>query len=179
MRDSKLIVLISLALTFFLKSTFALYNQEHELLELSGYALIIICAFGRVYSSAFLGGFKNDVVVTDGPYSIVRNPLYLFSLIGITGISLISMHLVVIIFAPLAFLALYMTLISREEKFLLEKLGQPYADYLQSTPRLFPNLKLYKASETLPMRPQYLLKSIFDAVWWFLPIFVFEMVELF
>ena len=123
MRDSRFVVIIALALTLGTKASFPTYHLNHEWLELLGYGLIIIGALGRIYSSAFLGGFKNNTVIADGPFSIVRNPLYLCSLIGVTGVSLISLHLPVIIFAPTAFLLIYLALIKREEAHLADVLA--------------------------------------------------------
>ena len=34
----------------------------------------------------YVGGRKNAELVTTGPYSMMRNPLYFFSLLGVAGV---------------------------------------------------------------------------------------------
>jgi len=130
---------------------------------------------GRIYSSAFLGGHKNEKLVTDGIYSVMRNPLYFFSLIGVTGAALISNHLVIIIALPVLFFLLYIPLIKREEKFLTQEFGDEYLEYKNKVPALFPRISNYNAPDTLTFYPKFLSKAFADAIWW---ISIFPIVEI-
>src|SRR5690606_40050349 len=47
--------------------------------------LIVVCVIGRTWSSIYIAGHKVQTLVMDGPYSISRNPLYVFSIIGAAG----------------------------------------------------------------------------------------------
>ena len=58
----------------------------HEGLEAFGLALIAICIVGRAWCSLYIGGRKKDEIVNRGPYSVSRNPLYVFSFIGAFGV---------------------------------------------------------------------------------------------
>src|SRR4051812_21738367 len=73
------------------------YIWLHQMMIWVGYILVVAGAMGRVYCSAFIGGRKNDVVVREGPFSVVRNPLYVFSFIALVGVGLESRMLVVLI----------------------------------------------------------------------------------
>lgn len=176
-RDSWIITVVAVAIIFLTKPLFPVLAPGHELLDTLGLLLIIICAFGRVYASAFLGGFKNNALITYGPFSVVRNPLYFFSLMGVLGISIVSMHPLVVVFAFPAFVVLYHFLIRREEKFLLENFGNAYADYMKRVPRLIPNPALYNCPDTVEMKPKFLNNAIMDAVWWILAYQVIEVIE--
>lgn len=177
MRDSRLALLGVLGVVFFTKSVIDYDAPFHEILEFVGYFLVALCALGRVYSTAFLGGFKNEQLVTHGPFSVTRNPLYFFSFLGMTGIGFISGHLVLILVTPVFFLALYHFLIAREEAFLTEKFGESYRTYTASTPRFFPSLSRYHAPEIVEVSPRHLKMALLDALWWFVAFPVFEFAE--
>lgn len=177
-RDSKVIVVLALVAAFFTKALIGYETIWHESIEFFGYFLIAICALGRVYSTAFLGGHKNNTLITYGAFSVVRNPLYFFSLLGMTGVAIISGHLVVMVVLPLAFIVMYHFLIAREEAFLLAEFGDAYKAYMASTPRLIPNFALYNAPEKTELVPKFLNKAFFDAIWWFAAFPLFEVAEM-
>src|ERR1700674_3168149 len=70
------------------------------LIEVAGVFLILLSILGRTWCTLYIGGRKRRELITQGPYSIVRNPLYLFSSIGAAGIAAqIGSALVVFLFA--------------------------------------------------------------------------------
>ncbi len=164
-------------LILFTKSFIAKESALHELLESVGVTLISLCVMGRILSSCYLGGFKNNVMITHGIYSVMRNPLYFFSLIGVTGAGVISGHIIVMIALPLLFLMIYLPLIKREEKFLEEKFGAEYIAYKQKVPALFPNFFNYHAPETLTFYPRFLMKAFKDAIGWLAILPCVELIE--
>lgn len=56
--------------------------------ESAGYLLLVIATGGRIWTSLYIAGVKNQELASEGPYSIVRNPLYVFSFIGAIGFGL-------------------------------------------------------------------------------------------
>lgn len=176
-RDSKIFVVFAVFLIVFAKALIPYETATHETLEFIGYLLVALCALGRVYTSAFLGGFKNDKLITYGPFSIVRNPLYFFSLVGFAGIALITAHIVIIVGLPVAFIITYHFLIKREEERLQEIFGASYKKYKAKTPKLFPNFKLYKAPEIIEVKPKFLNNAFRDSIWWFAAFPLLEILE--
>ncbi len=142
--------------------------------DVLGAVLVSVCALGRLYCTAFLGGHKNTTLVAHGPFSMVRNPLYFCSFIGVCGVALLSNYLMFIVVVPTLFLSIYIPLIKREELFLAEHFGESYRAYCASVPRLFPNFRLYQAPETVPMQPRFMLYALRDSILWLsiLPLFV-------
>jgi protein-S-isoprenylcysteine O-methyltransferase Ste14 len=139
----------------------------HQGLRAVASVLIGLAALGRLYATAFLGGFKNQKLVTEGPFSVTRNPLYFFSFVGVCGIALATAQIIIILLVPPLFWVLIHRLMQREEGFLREKFGEAYQVYCAQTPRFLPRFSLYQAPETMPMCPQYLRNALKDAVWWF------------
>jgi protein-S-isoprenylcysteine O-methyltransferase Ste14 len=176
-RDSKIIVVLALLIVFLTKALIPSTSEMHEVIEYLGYFLVAICALGRVYSTAFLGGHKNQTLITYGAFSVVRNPLYFFSLLGMTGVALISGYITIMVVLPVFFIALYHFLITREEVFLVEEFGEEYKAYMGAVPRLLPRLSLYKAPELVEVNPKFLAKSFKDAIWWFAAFPLLEFAE--
>ena len=76
-----------------------------------------------------------DHLVTSGPFSVTRNPMYLANTLLMIGVGLISG---ITWFLPLAVIAAFLTqkvAIEREEKVLTEKFGKRYRDYAKRVRR--------------------------------------------
>ncbi|MFX1254212.1 MAG: methyltransferase [Promethearchaeota archaeon] len=91
---------------------------------------------GRQYS-AKLEIQQEHQLITVGPYSKVRHPMYttfnLFSL----SVALISANLLLIFFAIAIAIPFYW-IAKTEEKMLIEQFGNEYLEYMQSTGRFLP-----------------------------------------
>lgn len=135
-----------------------------------GYFLVITGAFGRVYCSAFIGGRKNDEVVRAGMFSVVRNPLYVFSFIAMVGIGLQSGMLLVTAVLIAAFMLYYPLVVAKEEAFLENKFGEQYIKYKREVPRWIPDFKLWSEPEQFDAKPKFIRRTIFDALVFFLPL---------
>jgi protein-S-isoprenylcysteine O-methyltransferase Ste14 len=142
-----------------------------------GHMLVAVCVLGRVYSTAFLGGHKNESLIRQGPFSVVRNPLYVFSYIGILGVSLMSGRVLVLVVNAVLFAVMYSKLVKREEVFLADKFGEDYQLFLQEVPRFIPKRKLYVQPDEIPLRPKYLVNAVKDAFAWFLILPAFELIQ--
>ena len=55
--------------------------------ELAGFAAVMTAVLGRVWCALYIAGRKNAELCQDGPYSFVRNPLYVFSFVGAVGVA--------------------------------------------------------------------------------------------
>lgn len=109
-------------------------------LNLLALLLILIGSFGRLWSSVYIEGRKTSVLVTDGPYSLMRNPLYMFSLIMIIGYSVALKSILIGIILLSLYIFLYAPTIFNEEKMLRDLHGKQFDEYSSKTPRFFPRL---------------------------------------
>jgi protein-S-isoprenylcysteine O-methyltransferase Ste14 len=143
-----------------------------------GYALVIIGAFGRVYSSTFIGGRKNKSVIRSGPFSVVRNPLYVFSFLATLGIGLQSGMWTVAIILALSYALYYPFVVKKEEDFLKHKFDESYDVYLKEVPRWFPNFALWKEPEETECKPKFIRRTMADAAVFFIPFPAFTIIAL-
>lgn len=77
---------------------------------------------------------------TTGPYSLVRNPLYVGRILNFTGLAMLSGSWVFGLVVFLLAVLVYERISIYEEEFLREKFGQAHADWAKDVPALLPRL---------------------------------------
>lgn len=177
----KRIVLVSglllLVALLFSDSLWPSGSLPHEGSEMLGYALISLCIVGRSWCSLYIGGRKKTQLVEEGPYSISRNPLYVFSVLGGIGIGLQAGNLTTGLVCGMFVFAIFNTVIQREEDFLMSRFPDGFAAYAARVPRWGPRLSRWQSSEELLVRPRFVLVTFRDALGFLLAIPVLEAVE--
>jgi protein-S-isoprenylcysteine O-methyltransferase Ste14 len=177
---SRIFAVLVVLLAIFTTHSFERDGIIDTVIEMSGLFLLTACSSGRLWSLLYISGYKTCSLITEGPYSITRNPLYLFSLIGAIGIGLASKNLLVLASLVIFYLLYYpLTIITEEEK-LKKKLGQPYIDYMKRTPRFLPKLSLYNSSAQYQINTKIFLKSLAYGMWFiwvFIALHFIEMLQ--
>jgi len=105
-----------------------------------GLFVVLLGEVIRTWAAGYL--VKDELLVKDGPYRLVRNPLYLGSFLIGLGAVIIGHSLLLLFAFILLFLGAYLPTIFREEKFLAQKFTADYSDYQKTVPSFFP-FKLY------------------------------------
>lgn len=107
--------------------------------------LIPIC-IGEIIRFWSAGYLRKDKKLTFvGPYAYVKNPLYLGTLLIMTGVCICAGRWESLIFGLAWFFLYYFPRKRRiEEARLLELFGKDYEEYLQSIPALVPRLTPYQ-----------------------------------
>jgi protein-S-isoprenylcysteine O-methyltransferase Ste14 len=158
------LVIVLLAALLFGQSVFPPDTPVHEAIEQVGVLLIFLGIVGRLWSTLYIGGRKSAEVVTGGPYSMTRNPLYVFSTMAAAGVGAQMGSILAVFGFALICAGAFHIVILREEKYLKETLGAPYAAYMARVPRFVPNLALYQEGETGSFRPKLLLNTLLDGL---------------
>lgn len=180
MRRLTLAALLALvfAVLLFGQSMFPPETVPHEAIEMTGIVLIVLGIAGRLWSTLYIGGKKSSVVVTDGPYSIMRNPLYFFSSVAAAGVGAQIGSITAVVGFGLACAAAFHIVILREEKYLSENLGAEYAAYMASVPRFWPKLSLYHEGQTTRgFKPKLLLTTLLDGLVFLVAMPLFEVID--
>lgn len=149
----------------------------HEGIEGFGLLLILICVLGRATCTLYIGGRKSAELVTIGPYSVSRNPLYFFSLLGTIGAGLMFGSMVVGVFFGCLYFLAFDRLIRKEERFLDLSFPLQFAAYCAVTPRWLPRWQLWKSVDEIVVRPKLVFNTLRDATLFMLMAPLFEAVE--
>ncbi|MFZ5774653.1 MAG: methyltransferase family protein [Thermodesulfobacteriota bacterium] len=153
-------------------------SPAYELLELGGYVGIVIATLGRIWSSVYIGGRKDEELCMDGPYSISRNPLYIFSFFGAVGI-ILSAQKLVLLGVVLPFFLYYYFVIKGEERRLADFFGEEYDRYCRRVNRIIPRFALYSSKERFEVYPKVLFRSIVHASLFMWIFMILEFLEYF
>ena len=135
-------------ISFFYAAVFLIYARPSSLILLIlGLALAAFGIFLRQWAAGHIK--KMDEVAHLGPYSLVRHPLYVGSLLGALGCLIASAptrnslsYFIQSLFIWFLFLLLvqyiYLPKAKKEEEQLTQKFGEAYILYSKETPRFIP-----------------------------------------
>lgn len=133
-----------------------------------GALVCVLAASIRTWASSYLQSsvvhdtkLHSDLLVADGPYRFVRNPLYLGNILLALGMGVMASRLGLVVMVLGNLFVLY-RLIRREEAQLLASQGESFQRYLNAVPRLVPSLSpRVQASGASPSWPQAVLGETF------------------
>lgn len=149
----------------------------HYLIEDFGTALIVLCIVGRTWTALYISGVKRVVLVAAGPYSIVRNPLYVFSVVGAAGIGLWSGSVLAGAMLAAVTFAVFHAVVLAEERFLREKFGAEFSAYAARVPRWLPAPGKWQGVKWVAIRPSLVASTFVESCLFLAVIPVLETVE--
>jgi len=127
-------------------TTFSVLVVVFAIVGISGWLL-------RVWGSSYIGSktvhaheVRTDKLVTCGPFSYSRNPLYLGSTLMPIGF-FPELTPIGFVFLVTATLLLHLYFISKEEDAMLKTYGDAFNKYLASIPKLFPTFKPFTGGD--------------------------------
>lgn len=124
------------ALGYVAAAIFLVFASPSRLSVFLGFWPALLGEAIRTWSSGVI--VKNRALSVEGPYSIVRNPLYVGNfLIGLGGAIMSGRLLLVVLFLAF-FIPVYRGLVAAEEKSLLERYQGAFEEYCRAVPRFVP-----------------------------------------
>jgi protein-S-isoprenylcysteine O-methyltransferase Ste14 len=149
----------------------------HETIEMIGFGLVLACVAGRTWSILYVGSKKNRELVTSGPYSMTRSPLYFFSTIGAVGIGLIHGSVTVAFALGLLVYMILILMAGKEAKHLRKLFGSVYDAYALRTPAFWPNLSRYREPSEVVFSPVALRRTFLDGLFFLAAFPLIEAIE--
>ena len=140
-------------------------SAASETLKAIGFTMILFGAFGRVWCAGHIAGRKNKDLVALGPYSMMRNPLYFFSMFAFTGSGLCFGSLTLGAAFLAVFLLTHWPTILSEEKYLRGAFGEPYEQYCARVPRFLPRPSLFQRASEVTISIKAFNRVLFEAAW--------------
>jgi hypothetical protein len=125
--------------------------------------LVALACLGRVWCSAFIAGRKDTELVTEGPYALVRHPLYGLSLAGALGLGLATRSIALTAVTAALMLIVLIRAARAEEAALARTHGPAYEGYARNTPGWWPRSWALAAPDSITVRPRLFWKAFLDA----------------
>ena len=92
----------------------------------------------------FIRGYRNKQLVIDGPYSVVRHPIYAAWILLICPGSVLFFRSWLMLIVPLVAYVSFKAYIHKEDEYLKDKFGSAYLDYRSKVNELFPDWGFWK-----------------------------------
>ncbi len=134
-----------------------------EILNIAGMSLILFGFLFRISARGYKEekSSNGNALVKDGPYAIIRNPMYFGTFIIGTGIVMMLLELWVFFLFGVIFLLIYTPQTKKEENVLLERFGQEYKEYCKFTPKYFPRFDYFlKLNKYVSLKPFWIRKEM-------------------
>jgi protein-S-isoprenylcysteine O-methyltransferase Ste14 len=153
------------------------YPILSTLLYFVGCVLAGIGSIGRLWCSLYIAGYKTQKLITEGPYSMSRHPLYFFSLLGAVGFGLATESLLITLIILVSFSLYYPRIIANEDNKLKLKHGQTFVTYKERVPCFFPKMTNLSEPEEYIVKPMIFRKHMISALWFVWLIGILELIQ--
>ncbi len=149
-------------LAVFVRPTWPEYSQIAFYVELTGYLFLLSGLAIRIWCICFIGGRKSKQLITQGPYSLCRNPLYIGTFLLVIGAGLCFENLIMLAFSLAVMAPAHVAVVLMEEKHLDILFGEEYRRYRLSVPRFWPRFRNYKSPETITIYTRAIRRIAID-----------------
>ena len=104
---------------------------------------------------------NGNALVKDGPYAVIRNPMYFGTFIIGAGVVVMLLEPWFFFLFAAVFFMIYIPQMKKEERVLSERFGQEYKDYCKLTPKYFPRFDyLIRLNQYVSLKPFWIKKEI-------------------
>lgn len=135
-------------------------------IDLLAWSMFLTGVAVRLWATLYVGGRKEQTLVTAGPYSITRNPLYFGSFLIALSLGVFLQSLMFIACVLLVAWLHTARTIRAEEQVLREIHGAAFDAYCAHTPRLIPAPRCYETPAIVEVNVSGLRRELHRVVRW-------------
>ena len=176
---SRIFVIFILLLIIFSSYSWSKDSLLYFIMQWFGFVCVVIATLGRLWCTIYIGGYKEDTIITQGPYSIVRNPLYIFSFIGIIGLGSASQNIIALLLFIILFTFFYPFVVQNEENNLEKAHGELFVEYRKKTPKWIPRFSLYNRPPEYVVHLKNIDEAILSSMWFLWFFLILKIIEKF
>jgi protein-S-isoprenylcysteine O-methyltransferase Ste14 len=141
----------------------AIEGDAGLLAQAAGFVLVVAAVLGRLWTTLFIAGRKEEELVRDGPYSICRHPLYLCSIIASLGIALTTRSVALLLALPALIGVIVGIAARREDRALSLAHRDDWPSYRDAVPGFRPAWSRHRMPELVSVPPAIYRKAFLDA----------------
>lgn len=163
-----ILIIPAFAVTVLSQPLVGLESIAKLVLDVLAWVFFLGGALFRFWSTLYIGGRKGHTVVSEGPYSLCRHPLYVGTfLLAISGALFAGSPFIL---AAVILLGIYYALftIPVEERYLVNLLGEDYVAYCRQTSRLIPRFGQYRSPDMIEVQVAALWRELKRGFLWLL-----------
>lgn len=154
--------LLVVPIAVFVRPSWRVGSEVAFWVEFAGYLFLLAGLVIRVWCVFYIGGRKSKELVTQGPYSICRNPIYVGTFLLAIGAGLCFENLLMLIFCTAAILPVHLLVVRMEEAHLEAIFGEQYCLYRQRVPRYWPRLRGYESPKRVTVSVRAIRRIAID-----------------
>ena len=148
----------------FVRPSWSIGSTTAFIMELSGYLFLLAGLIIRIWCTFYIGNRKSKEVITEGPYSICRNPLYIGSFFLAIGAGLCFENLLILLLVPAIIIPVHIITARMEENHLEAKFGEQYLIYKQKVPGFWPRFSGYNSPDIIEVNVRSIQRIAMDTV---------------
>jgi len=135
-------------------------SRPSELTSIIGFAVVLVAALARAWIMGFID--KDEHLCTEGPYGLVRHPLYLANFLVFIGICVAANTATATWLLVISMAVVYFFTVRHEERQLRRRFGVTYEQYAARVPAIIPRLRnggLRIRTGGLPLPPLFVWQT--------------------
>ena len=153
-----------IVLAVFVRPSWTVESSAAFYIEFAGYLLLLAGLTIRIWCTFYIAGLKSKQLVTQGPYSISRNPLYIGTFLLAIGAGLCFENLLMLGFCGVIIVPVHAIVARREEAHLGARFGEQYQVYEKRVPRYWPRFSNYESPSSVMVSIRAIRRIAVDTV---------------